>query len=148
MNKDVLELAQFWSKVDVSVPANCWEWRAGKNDKGYGRYGEGKAHRHAYELVCGPIDEGKMVLHRCDNPACVNPHHLWLGDARDNALDMMAKGRHKPMRGKLHGKCKLTDEQVREIRESKLRGVELAADYGVAESTISYIRSFRTRQHA
>jgi hypothetical protein len=80
-------------------PDDCWEW-FGKLTGEYGRFqigGKGSkhvlAHRFAYERENGPVPEGQLVLHECDNPRCVNPRHLWAGSHRDNTQDMMSKGR-------------------------------------------------------
>ena len=94
-------LDRFWSKVDQRGPDDCWEWRAARMWKGYGHFGVARdlvvrAHRFAWEVSRGPIPNGAMVLHRCDNPACCNPAHLFLGTARDNTDDMVAKGRMVP----------------------------------------------------
>ena len=74
----------------------CWEWTAGHHSNGYGilqRLGETLAHRVAWRLFVGPIPAGFCVLHRCDNPPCVNAYHLFLGTQIDNIADMTAKGR-------------------------------------------------------
>ena len=89
---------KFWMRVDRRGPDDCWEWQGAMNRYGYGRVywpkrGPVLAHRVAYELEHGPIPEGLFVCHHCDNRRCVNELHLFLGTARDNALDMMAKGR-------------------------------------------------------
>lgn len=88
---------RFWAKVDKS--GNCWTWTAFKNPKGYGLMGHVQAdgnqmaHRVSWVMANGEIPAGMLVLHRCDNPSCVRPDHLFLGTAQDNADDMMRKGR-------------------------------------------------------
>jgi len=103
------------------------------------------AHRVAYELIYGSIPQGLFVLHRCDNPPCVNPDHLFLGTMRDNVQDAVKKGRH--ILGERVGVAKLTSEQVREIR-ARARYVprkhgsnlaSLAQEYGVSPTEISRI---------
>ena len=98
-------LNRFTTHVRVGFPDGCWRWKGAKTVDGYGTFGGGglpftaRAHRVSWELFVGPIPEGAHVLHRCDNPGCVNPEHLWLGTAKDNSDDKYAKGRAKP-RGK------------------------------------------------
>lgn len=86
---------RFWDKVDQS--GECWLWQAGRTPKGYGMVkvngAHQGAHRVAYELVNGPIPAGMLVCHRCDTPACVRPDHLFLGSAKTNNRDAIAKGR-------------------------------------------------------
>jgi len=90
-------LERFWNKI--SKTETCWNWVANKTNTGYGLLRPGGqapkklAHRISWEIHRGPIPEGLHVLHRCDNPACVNPDHLFLGDMRANMKDMYAKGR-------------------------------------------------------
>lgn len=111
----------------------CWNWQAAcfETRMGYGAFGiVGKtatAHRVAYYLARGPIPEGAHVLHRCDNPKCVNPSHLFLGDYAINNADMRDKGRSAR---------KLDAEKVREIRASELSSRVLAAQYGVSQHMI------------
>lgn len=85
---------------------DCWHWRGAQNKFGYGRMTyEGRlqvAHRLAYRTFVGEIPDGLYVLHKCDNPACINPEHLWLGTYSDNMRDCWAKGRH-PGRSKRNG---------------------------------------------
>ena len=93
---------RFWSKVSKSD--GCWLWVAFRDRNGYGRFGTSAlnrstlAHRTSYSLTFGDIPEGMHVLHKCDNPPCVNPDHLFLGTDKDNAQDCKAKGRHPQLK--------------------------------------------------
>lgn len=87
---------RFWSYVNIKGPDECWEWQSTRLRTGYGQFPvSGKrypAHRYAYEITYGPLGE-LLACHKCDNPICVNPNHLFAGTSMDNFLDMMAKGR-------------------------------------------------------
>lgn len=111
---------RFDSKYVVNPDSGCWEWTAAYGSNGYGQFRVGKmgsAHRASYEIHKGDIPAGVCVLHKCDNPKCVNPDHLFLGTKADNAADMNAKNRQARQKGSKHGRSKLTDLQVEEIRE-------------------------------
>ena len=144
----------------VSKSEGCWEWKGRKNKTGYGVFGDFLAHRCAYVIAFGDIPPATCVLHRCDNPACCNPLHLFPGSMADNVRDRDAKGRHpgntyascpeKHARGERMGSAKLRTEQVVEIRKQHSEGISqasLAGKYGVGRTTISQIVSRRTWTH-
>lgn len=131
---------RFWPRVQKGGPGECWEWMGGRFPTGYGACWDGdrtgKAHRISWEMAHGSIPNGMCVLHRCDNPPCVNPDHLFLGTIDDNNRDMMAKGRgvfpgpKRPATGDRNGSrttpasrprgervatAKLTESQAKEI---------------------------------
>lgn len=137
---------RFWAKVSLGLPDDCWEWCASTNRRGYGRFmlaGKSRgAHRVAYFLSHGDLSK-KFVLHRCDNPPCCNPAHLFLGTAQDNMDDMMKKGRHRPVAlgGEDHPSAKLDWQTVEFIRSCDIPTTELARQYGVSYHTIYAVRS-------
>ena len=140
----------FWTKTNPVSSHECWEWIGFKDGNGYGRYGRILAHRIAYELTLGEIPRGMAVCHKCDNPGCVNPDHLWIGTQADNVRDMLAKGRDRrgpPRRGETSNKAKLTSNQVREILQSTETLRTLADRYGVSGTAIHYIRHKRNWRH-
>lgn len=149
------EVKRFLMRVEKGEKHECWPWtgsRMNENWHGQWRNQAGEiepTHRATWRLFCGEIPEGMHVLHKCDNPICVNPDHLFLGTRSDNAKDMWAKKRARPkaQHGEGHGCSKLTDEDVRRIRESSTSGVELAEQYGVGKTTISSIRLRKTWRH-
>jgi hypothetical protein len=144
---------RFWAKVTIpaDVLSGCWEYSS-LTTNGYGQFGYGGrhpnravklAHRVAFGLVRGPVPDDMHVCHHCDNRACVNPSHLFLGTDLDNVRDMDAKGRrvNTPTRGAANTHAKLTDEKVREIRRRYPSETQaaLAREFGVSAPTISSI---------
>jgi hypothetical protein len=126
------------------IDTHCWEWQASRRISGYGQLTlpgrPGKpviASRVAWQLTHGVIDKGLFVCHRCDNPPCVNPAHLFLGSSGENSRDMVAKDRVT------RNSAKLTRVAVEEIRERYAAGrthqLDLAAEFGVGAKAISKI---------
>lgn len=134
----------FQSRVAQRGPDECWPWIGPVNKWGYGkamrRGREQNASRIAWEFAKGqPAPDGLHVLHTCDNPSCCNPAHLWLGTHQDNMADKMRKGR-------ANFKYKLSDGDVRAIRNSRAPSVWLSAAYGVHFQTVSGIKRERIRR--
>lgn len=136
--------AKFAARIEKTP--TCWLWAGAKGHFGYGVLKhDGKqvyAHRVAWRLSHGEIQNGQCVLHKCDTPACVNPAHLFLGTKADNARDRDAKGRHRAPMGERHANSKLTTNQARAIRMLRDAGAPLkliAAKFGVSASNISYV---------
>lgn len=108
-----------------------------------------KAHRVSYEMKHGTIPKGMSVCHTCDTPPCVNPKHLFIGTQKDNIADAHSKGRLKngTSLGSLHGRSKLTEEQVGIILKDTRTHRKIAEKYGVDRSTISFIKQRKTWKH-
>lgn len=128
----------------------CWNWTASKNRGGYGQFylagRQQKAHRVSYQLYVGEIADNLHVLHHCDNRACVNPAHLFLGTNTDNVHDCENKGRGVHPSGEKHGSAKLTEEQVKTIRTRRGEGVYssvLEKEFGISQPNISNIVHYR-----
>lgn len=134
-----------WLVLDDKT--GCLNFTGGKVGIGYGRLRVGRklflAHRVAYEAAFGPIPKGMLVCHRCDNPSCCNPEHLFLGKQLDNMSDRKTKGRYGAQaRGGANGSAKLTDADIPRIREQLAAGrkqSDIAADFGVTQPLISMI---------
>lgn len=100
LNLTESDIRRFWVKVEIKSEDECWNWTAFKNKQGYGRFGSSScrcvnAHRVSWTIAFGPIPEGHFVCHRCDNPSCVNPKHLFTGTRQDNVDDMVIKKRSR-----------------------------------------------------
>ncbi len=148
-------------KWEVNKETGCWEivshapLRHGyrnirRNGKRY------KAQRWVWQETYGPIPPGICVLHRCDNPACINPDHLFLGTMTDNIKDRDQKGRTARQKGEKHGGSKLVEKQVKEIRRKYIKGVDrnnrgngtaLAKEYGITRGMICCIIRRKNWRH-
>ena len=141
---------RFWKYVKKTP--DCWEW-VGSKMQNYGMLNVGGkpklASRLSWEIHYGPIPANKMVLHKCDNPSCTNPEHLYIGNQFNNMADMWNRGRANPghVFGEKHGMSKLTDEAVRFIRQSTDKTGVLAAQFNVSKTTIQYVRTRKCWQH-
>lgn len=154
----------FWSKVDKNGPlpdqlnqkykglSQCWNWTA-SHIRGYGQfvynYKMVKAHRLSYMMHIGPIPNGMLACHRCDNPFCVNPEHLWLGTNQENTSDRDAKGRS--VKGEKSPHSKLTKEQVVEMREMHKSNLwnypQLAEIFGVSQTLAKMVVKRKAWKH-
>ncbi|MCZ2077881.1 MAG: HNH endonuclease [Bryobacterales bacterium] len=145
---------KFWKQVKVGNPDECWEFQSKLYRNGYGNFRMNRfgvlAHRLSYFLMHGAFPEGLSVCHHCDNRKCVNPHHLFLGTAKDNMQDMVRKGRNNPPRGEKCGMSKLTNEDISEIRRLYGKGMmlkDIAQKYPVDAVQISRIVSGKRWAH-
>lgn len=147
-----------YSFHDFYVPepnSGCWLWTgaiAGEKMR-YGRYRNIPAHRYSYELHVGPIERGKIICHKCDNPYCVNPDHLWQGTHKENTEDMVRKGRAAFINsgtfvnGEQHRRARLTAELALDIAARHQSSRAAAKEYGVHRSLIQDVRAGRTWAH-
>ena len=136
--------ARFMSKTMPEPNSGCWLWIGSTRKDGYGRFSlrDSKpilAHRASYELFCEAPANDMKVCHKCDNPSCVNPDHLFIGTQRDNVIDAVSKGKFF---GRNHciGNGKLTADQAKEIKISTKPQKDLAAQFNVSISSIQKIK--------
>lgn len=144
----------FWRRIRKG--SGCWLWTGATNKAGYGIVNYQRAfwlaHRLARLLSSGVIPEGIKVLHRCDNPPCCNPDHLFLGTQADNVADMKAKGRASSVKpkGEQNGQSKLTADEVLAIRKAVRDGESqgsVARRMGLVQPNVSMICSRKTWAH-
>lgn len=144
---------RFWRKVVKQQGEGCWEWIGCITKTGYGNMTfqrkTWKSHRRSWIMHYGQIPEGLDVLHKCDNKVCVRPDHLFVGTAKDNALDASKKGKMHP--GEKTAQSKLKEHQVLKIRERYLGGDTnlrmLGNDFGVHRKTVEDIIHRVTWKH-
>lgn len=121
-------------------PNGCWIFNGSKDRDGYGVFGKlGKqirAHRASYEFHIGNIDNGLIVCHKCDNPSCINPDHLFLGTHKDNSQDMSFKNRCRDQKGSKHNMAKLDEQDIHIIRQMRSMGATL--DFIAKQFDISF----------
>ncbi len=147
-------LDAFHEKYVKGLHGDCWVWIASLMKTGYGQINtrDGRtvtAHRFSYMIHKGEIPDGMFVCHTCDNRACVNPDHLWLGTPKDNIHDMYRKGRavHRSPRGEDNAAAKLTEENVRLIFTSSRPHADLAKEFGVTNTCIYAIKIGKSWRH-
>lgn len=143
-----------WEFIDVREPDLCWEWKRSKTKAGYGHFRKDKqifyTHRIVYQEVYGIIPKGMQVCHKCDNPSCCNPAHLFLGTSKDNINDAINKGRrsyspkrHVPKRW--HKLSLATVNRIRKMyKDYDITQKELSALFGRSQGNISKILSSKT----
>ena len=145
---------RFASKCDSADARGCIPWIGGKTIKGYGILRASArvktcAHRIAWVLKHGDLSPNVLVLHRCDNPSCVNVDHLFLGSAQENTNDMVSKARHAWRAGTPWQKLNSTDgERVRDSRRAGCTQQEVADWFGISRPLISMIESGKIQHSA
>lgn len=133
----------------VGEKSKCWNWTGSKSGGRYGTIQTGgiqlAAHRVAWQMENGKIPRGKYICHHCDNPACVNPNHLFLGTPKENSRDRETKQRSNRPYGEQHANSKLNAKRVLKIRKilasNEKSAAETARLFGVNESTICKIKN-------
>lgn len=153
------QLDNFWRKVSVKKFDECWEWQGARNkirpQLTYGWFRLGNrmrlAHCVSWIINCGDIPKELHVLHKCDNPPCVNPRHLWLGTQQENVKDMFSKGR-KNHKGENHPQSKLKEKQVEKIKTMYRAGnhsyTELACIFQMSKGAINHILNSRSWKYS
>jgi hypothetical protein len=150
-------VVRFWMFVDKKEADDCWNWTGNIQSNGYGRFSVGSkedgsdgAHRVSWRLANNQdIPKGMHIMHKCDNPSCVNPNHLTIGTAKQNTQDMIRKGRKKTIAplGTENGKSLLDAEKVLLIRSSNLNHAALGRQLGVSPNCVRGVRIGRTWSH-
>ncbi len=142
-----MDREKFMNLVMPEPNTGCWIWIGRFDNNGYGRLSHREkyqvAHRYSFALFNGDFDVKEWVLHKCDNPFCVNPDHLYLGDAKQNMIDRDTRGRQKTQRGSAHKLAKISEAdaiQIRALHNSKTYPTrKLARDFGISQCTVMKI---------
>ena len=139
----------------IDMAGDCWEWTGARSSAGYGqstfqqkRY---TVTRALWEYHNGPIPDGLVICHKCDNPPCCRMDHLFIGTTSDNARDMVAKGRHFALYGEESTNCKLSDADVREIRRRRSEGestASLAREFDIHPGYVTNLVALKWRKEA
>ena len=155
------EIGRFWIHSGKKESSDCWNWTAAKLPAGYGLMSinrgsrilkkQIKAHRISWMIHFGMIPENLCVCHKCDNPSCVNPSHLFLGTIQENNADKYRKGRQKNPFGEQHGCCKFSDEKIEMIKQDAFLGYltqyQIAEKHGCSQQHVSQIKIGTRRSH-
>ena len=148
-NMSDMELKEHFKSNSIIDENGCWVWQKCQSRDGYGfiwrNRKQCRTHRISYEIFKGSIPDGKQILHKCDNRLCVNPGHLFVGTHQDNMKDKINKKRHNF--GESHGRSKLTEDDVLNIRKSKLSERKIAKLYSVNRTAINKIRNYTNWSH-
>lgn len=145
-------IINFWDRIQKN--GDCWEWTGAISHNGYGlttrKNKSVSTHRLAYELVYGPIPDGLIVCHKCDNKRCIRPDHLFAGTHKDNTLDAVKKNRLNTSKGSSHYLAKLNEDKVREIRRLRKQGmshIEIAKIFNIHSSLSCQITTGTAWRH-
>jgi hypothetical protein len=143
---------RFWRFVKPGDPGKCWEWQGAQDLEGYGfiKRRDGvqlRAHRVSFEIHYRGLKDGELVCHKCDNPSCVNPAHLFAGNNSENMRDMTVKGRRGDTRGRKNGAAKLTEDQVIAIIHDPRLHRKIAAEYAISQPHVSELKRGKSWQH-
>lgn len=145
---------RIFKRVVQDAATGCWNYHGGRSSSGYGIVSVCNksvgAHRLSFELANGPIPKGLWVLHRCDNPSCINPDHLFLGTAADNNADCKSKRRTACRIGEKNTRARLVEKTVMEIRRLANTGIsqrKIARQFGISQQHVSAISRGRFWSH-
>lgn len=146
---------RFWKHIDKKENNECWDWIGACNKYGYGQIRLNdkviRVHRFSWIIHNGKIPGDLYVLHKCDNPLCVNPNHLFLGTHQDNMDDMINKKRDNKAKGENHGMAKLTSKEVKKIKvllnQKEISRKRISKMFNISQSVIASINTDKTWRH-